>query len=787
MTAPDEQRNRRVLLIDDNPSIHEDYRKILAGQKHDADRAQLRAKLLGGAQRGTATLSYEIDSAFQGEEGLGRVSQALSEGRPYAVAFVDMRMPPGWDGLETIERIRSVDPQLQIVVCTAFADYSWDGIVKRLGHTDQLLLLKKPFDNAEVWQLACALTEKWHLTRQARVRLDELEARVQDRTAELQAANDRLTAEMAERKNAEETAAKFGRILDDSLNEIYVFDAESLRFLRVNRGARKNLGYSEEELRELTPLDLKPQFTRDSFSELVRPLRSGEVQKVEFKTVHRRKDGTTYPVEVHLQLSKDSASPVFVAIILDITDRHEAEDRLRRAALYDSLTHLPNRTLLKERLVNALLRYSRQTDYLFAVLFIDLDNFKLINDSLGHSVGDQLLIAVAGRLQACLRALDTVVRLQKDAAARIGGDEFVILLDGIRSPRDAALVAERIQECVSQPYELEGHEVTVSASIGIAFGNCGYQGVDDLLRDADTAMYRAKGAGKAQYAVFDQTMHASATLRLQMENDLRRAVERQQFHLVYQPIVALPTGDIVGFEALLRWVHTDGRTIPPDEFLATAEECGLIVPIGRWVLQEACRTLKRMTTCSRREQAVSMSVNFSQRELLDAGFLDAIKHALHEHDLPERQLVVEITESTMFKDAKRVADRLLGIRKLGVGLHLDDFGTGYSSLSCLHRFPLDTVKIDRAFATTMGTDRNYAAVVQAVVTLAHSLKMKVTVEGIETTNQLDQVRGVGCDFAQGYYFSRPVDAETAVRLLEDAVALPQLAKVGVLAADRIGR
>jgi len=770
MTASDEPRSFRVLLVDDNPSIHEDYRKILVVKKHDTGRDQLRAALFSRVQKASPPppAAYEIDSAFQGEEAVASVKQALTEGRPYALAFVDMRMPPGLDGLETAERLWSVDPHVEIVICTAYADYSWDEIVQRLGYSDQLLLLKKPFDNAEVWQLACALTKKWHLTRQAHARMNDLEAMVQTSTTELQTASNRLSAETLERRNAEETAARFGRILDDSLNEIFIFDAESLHFVQVNRGAQKNTGYSLDELRGLTPLDLEPEFTMDSFSELVRPLRSGELRTVYFQTIHRRKDRSTYPVEVHLQLSKDAQSPVFVAIILDITDRQATEAQLRHAALYDSLTHLPNRAFLKQRLVDALLRYSRQSDYLFAVLFIDLDNFKLINDSLGHDLGDQLLVAVAGRLQSCLRALDTVVRFPSEAAARIGGDEFVVLLEGISSTRDAATVAERIQKCLNEPCDLGGgHDVTVSASIGIAFGDRGYHGVDDLLRDADTAMYRAKGAGKAQYAVFDQAMHAGVTLRLQMENDLRRAIERQELRLVYQPIVALPGGNIVGFEALLRWLRADGRTAPPDEFLSIADECGLIVPIGRWVLNEACRELKEMTAGSPGAHPISISVNFSQRELAEPDLPEALAQALRDHDLPGAQLNVEITESTVMRDSKGITDRLLKIKKLGVGLHLDDFGTGYSSLSCLHRFPLDVVKIDRAFATTIGANRDYATVVQAVVTLAHSLGMKVTVEGIETTSQLDQVNEVGCDFAQGFLFSRPVDAETAARLLQD--------------------
>jgi predicted signal transduction protein with EAL and GGDEF domain len=354
-------------------------------------------------------------------------------------------------------------------------------------------------------------------------------------------------------------------------------------------------------------------------------------------------------------------------------------------------------------------------------------------------------------------------------AARIGGDEFVILLDGICNTHDIVHVAERLQQHLTRPYNLDSHEVVVSASIGIACYNHRYQNADELLRDADTAMYRAKSAGKAQYAIFDPAMHASTIARLQLENELRCAVERRELHLAYQPIVALATRRIVGLEALLRWTKPDGGDVSPAQFIAIAEECGLIIPIGRWVLREACQTLKRLTSVSPRNRALYVNVNFSQRELAEPGLRDDIEKALHDHGLVGRQLNVEITESAVMKDDGVITEQLLKIKNLGVGLHLDDFGTGYSSLSCLHRFPLDVIKVDQAFTTTLGGNRSYLPIVEAIVTLAHSLGMKVTIEGIETEAQLKQVLSVGGDFGQGYYFSRPVSAEEAVGSLDEAL------------------
>jgi len=776
MTTGGATENRRIIVIDDNESVHQDFLKILVDDsKAPADEArhQLRAALLGSeARTRRPTIAFEVDTALQGKDGCDMVRDSVQQNRPYAMAFVDMRMPPGWDGVETIEHLWEVDPGLQVVVCTAHSDYSWDEIVTRLGSTDRLLLLKKPFDSAEVWQLACALTDKWRLAQQSKMLLDDLEELVRQRTSQLEEANQRLCREIKDRELAEEVAARMGHILDDTLNEIYIFHAGTLRFLQVNRGARANLGYTIEELRELTPLDLKPECTRKSFAELLAPLSSGEQEKVQFQTVHRRKDGSLYPVEAHVQRSAYGVDPVYVAIILDITERKTAEDRLRHAATHDALTSLPNRSVLIDRLENCIERCKRDTDFSFAVLFLDLDNFKLVNDSLGHDVGDQLLVQVAARLKACLRSLDSIVRLNQDFAARIGGDEFVILLDGINSASDAALVAERVLDHLATPFTLGVHDIAVNASIGIAVGNRAYENGNDVLRDADTAMYRAKAAGRGQFAIFDQVMHSSACERLQLENDLRRALERNQFHLVYQPIVSLPGGEIVAFEALLRWNHETRGLIYPDEFIPVAEESNLIVAIGTWVLEEACRQLRQWSRGSDEWKKISLNVNLSRQQLVGSGLVADIERVLENAGLGGDRLNLEITESAIIENPEAVTETLRAIKARGVGIHMDDFGTGYSSLSCLHRFPLDVVKIDRGFVAMVGTNRDYAAIIEAIITLARSLRMKVTVEGIETTEQLDQINAIGCEYAQGYLFAKPVDAATAKALIDEGKRLP---------------
>ena len=450
----------------------------------------------------------------------------------------------------------------------------------------------------------------------------------------------------------------------------------------------------------------------------------------------------------------------------EITVRRQAEDRLRHDAFHDTLTDLPNRAFLMERLESCLERASRQEDYLFAVLFLDIDNFKVINDSLGHNAGDELLVESAERLTACLRGLDIVARVGQDTAARLGGDEFVILLDGLSKPSDAVLVAQRLQKELSVPFKLRGQEVVISASIGIALDQGEHKMAEHLLRDADTAMYRAKVAGKARHEVFDEAMHTQAMARMQLENELRAAIEQGQFQLVYQPIVDLPTQQINSFEALIRWNHPDRGTVPPVEFIPVAEETRLIVPIGRWVLREACRQLQAWNAQLPPERALSISVNVSKREVAEPGFVQEVQRLLQTTGIDGPQLKLEITESVIMDNPEHIIEVLRQLKQLGIELHMDDFGTGLSSLSCLHKFPLDVLKIDRAFVTTMGPNREYAGFVHTIVTLAHSLDMKVTAEGIETPEQLAQLLALDCDYGQGYLFSKPLSATEAEAIID---------------------
>lgn len=442
----------------------------------------------------------------------------------------------------------------------------------------------------------------------------------------------------------------------------------------------------------------------------------------------------------------------------DITDRKMAEQRLAYDALHDSLTGLPNRLLFMDRLSGAIHRSKRRDTYLFAVLCLDLDRFKLINDSLGHACGDQLLIAAARRLEACLRAADTV--------ARFGGDEFAILLDDLKDVTDVMRFSRRIHQEMKLPFLLNEHEVFTSVSIGIALSSRGYDRSEDLLRDADTALCRAKALGKGRHEIFDTNMRNRAVALLHLETDLRRAIERREFCIQYQPIVSLETGKIHSFEALVRWQHPRRDLLFPGEFIPLAEESGLIVPIGEWVLREACHQMSSWQ--SQMQMApISMSVNLSVKQFSQPDLIDLIHEVLNETGLPASSLTLEITESIIMENAELVQKMLSQLRALQVQLHVDDFGTGYSSLSYLDRLPLNALKIDRCFVSRIDSGQENLEIIRTIITLAHNLGLEVIAEGIETEEQLVQLRSLGCRLGQGYLFSEPVNPNLATYLIRE--------------------
>ena len=912
MSTQPEQQNRRILVIDDNDAIHRDFRKILGDRTDTAVLDELRTSLLGVSPTAPESIRYEIDTASQGQEGLEKVRQALEEDSPYSLAFVDMRMPPGWDGLETIEQIWRVDPTIQIVICTAYSDYSWKDIHERLGQTDGLLILKKPFDNVEVRQLACALTQKWHLARQAQLDLDDLESTIQQRTAELQfEISDRRQAQTA----LQEREAKTRAILQAAADGIVTIDDQGI-ITTFNRAAEELFGYGASEIIGQNVSVLAPSPHREEHDDHIqRYLRTGQTRiiGIERELDAVRRDGSMFPMALRVTEMNHNGQRWFIAIVQDITERKQlrselellakfpaenpspvvrvaadgrviyanavsgpvleawgtspggylpqpwldtiaqvlrsgqnqaieircgerfitftlapvveagyvnfygqditdrvkaevelrrserqlreqaeelerqkaqlvdevaqrmsAEARARHDAMHDSPTGLSHRAVLLERIEQCLRRTKREKDFVFALLFLDFDRFKIINDSLGHEVGDQLLISMADRLKGSLRIGDTTSRVDQEPdpendnlSVRLGGDEFVILLNGIKNVQDATLVAERIQKSLETPHKIGSHEVTSTASIGIVTSDLEYDSADDMLRDADTAMYRAKAAGRARHQVFDRAMHNEAVVRLELESDLRHALQDEQFRLVYQPIIDLRTGLAAGFEALIRWDHPERGVISPVDFIPIAEETGLIVPIGDWVLLKACQQLKQWQEQFPSDPPLSMNVNISKRQLTHSDLIETIEHVLTTTRIEPRTLNLEITETAIMDSLDEFNPVLQPLRACGVFLCIDDFGTGHSSLSCLHEFPIDVLKIDRAFLDNIKEDREYVAVTQAIVTLAQNLGMGVVAEGVETPEQVAMLQALEADYAQGYYFARPLRPDDAAAFLQN--------------------
>jgi diguanylate cyclase (GGDEF)-like protein len=613
-------------VIDDNRAIHEDLRKVLNQDALGPAEDQLQtaeAILLGEPVRRVEHRRFEIDSAYQGREGVEMARVATAEGRPYRMAFVDMRMPPGWDGLETIEHLWEVDPHLQIVICSAQSDYDWIDLVRRLGHPDQLLVLRKPFEPIEAIQCATALVSKWQNERAVRGQVESLEQAVTMRTQGLEAAN--------------------------------------------------------RELRHL--------------------------------------------------------------------------------ATHDALTGLPNRALLDDRLTQAVAHATRYGET-FALMWCDLDRFKLINDSLGHGAGDLLLQEVARRLTGAVRNIDTV--------ARIGGDEFVIVLSPPAGASDATEVARRVLDAMRPPVHIGGISIHVSPSVGIAYFPADATTVQSLIAHADAAMYAAKQVGRNKVQSYAPGMNRGTQDQVRLESDLHVAVELKQFELHFQPKVDIRTGSVTSAEALVRWRHPERGMISPADFIPLAEECGLIGRIGDWVVREACRQGRAWQDAG--FLPLRIAVNLSASQFRASNLVELIRSALDAANFDPCSLEVEITETAVMSDPEESIRTLERLSEMGVLISVDDFGTGYSSMSYLRRLPIDRLKIDRSFINEITARADDASIVQAIVSLAHSLRLKVIAEGVETIAQLDFLKSIGCDQYQGFYFSRPLpvpEFETLMRSLQE--------------------
>jgi diguanylate cyclase (GGDEF)-like protein len=612
----------RILVVDDNVAIHEDFRKVLAQDQHsEEDLSRVESLLFGEAPtKRPQQQPYVLDFATQGQQAAQLVARAVAVGQRYAIAFVDMRMPPGWDGLETIEHLWRHDPDLQVVICSAHSDYEWSDVIERLGYSDQLLILKKPFEPIEVQQCAGALSRKWQHERALRAHVESLEQAIVARTEKLEAAN----------------------------------------------------------------------------------------------------------------------------------------KQLRHLATHDALTDLPNRVLLDDRLEQAIAHAERNSQA-FAVMMLDLDRFKTINDSLGHHAGDAVLKEVASRLHAVVRNIDTV--------ARVGGDEFVLVIGPSAPPANPAELADRANEALRQPIHMNGVDLHISSSIGIASYPADGRSAERLLAHADAAMYCAKQRGRNHYQCFAPGMDAVTLERANLESELYQALKLQQLELYYQPKVDTASGDVRSAEALIRWRHPLRGLIPPAQFIPLAEECGLIHDIGAWVVREACR----QCAAWQREGVppLRVAVNVAASQFRRGDLFEVIRGALQDARLDPQFLEIELTESVVMTDPEGTAAILEQLSRMGVLVSVDDFGTGYSSMNYLRRFPIDKLKIDRGFLKDLATSSDDAAIVRAIVSLAHSLRLKVVAEGVETPEQLRFLQTLGCDQYQGYHFSPPLPAGEFARLVCD--------------------
>ncbi len=673
------------------------------------------------------------------EEALKRLDE-----ESFDAILLDLSLPDS-QGLDTLKAVQKQVPNLPLVVLTGINDKELAIQAVRQGAQDYLVKGQVTTDTEVLVRSISYAIERKQTEESIRTLNAQLEQRVEERTAELQKSEElfRLIFELTPTGMA-----------------IVALDG---KLLRVNQALCNLLGYASEELLHRTESEFAHPDDLAASSALEKKVRQGEICQYQLEKRYLTKEGEVVNVIAHAALVKDAQEkPLHLILqLVNITDRKRAEEQLINQALHDSLTGLPNRALFLEQVERALRKAKRHEDYLFAVLFLDLDRFKVINDSLGHQLGDRLLVAIARQLEGCLRSTDTV--------ARLGGDEFTILLEELKDIQEATRVVERIQKALMSSFNLDGHEIFTNASIGIALSSTGYNQASELLRDADLAMYNAKERGRGSYQVFDQVMHTRIFLRLHLENQLRRALERQEFQVYYQPIISLRTNRIAGFEALVRWQHPDRGLVLPGEFIPVAEETGLIVPLGRWVLYEACRQLRAWQLQFPNHTSLKMSINLSGKQLREPALIEQIDQILAETSLDGEQLKLELTESILINNGNSVEAAVVSLGQLrarNIHLCLDDFGTGYSSLSYLHRFPINTLKVDRSFVNRMHSDENSAEIVQTIITLAQILKLDVVAEGVETEEQLAQLKRLKCEHGQGYFFYQPLTREAAEELIE---------------------
>lgn len=734
----------RIIIFDDNTAIHHDFIKILldSAKQEDIELSQLEKKFFNiesQKKEMEKVPQFEIETASQGQEGVKKIAAALKENKHFALAFVDIRMPPGWDGIETIKRIWELDSNVQVVICTAYSDYTWEETVKELGKKDNLLILKKPFDSTAVRQIACALTKKWQLARETAHFANSLESRIQERTAEL---NKSLSLMRA--------------TLESSADGILVVNNDG-KISNYNQKFLEIFGFSKKEIQkfnfdELTKNIIDKIVAPSSFISKLKKISSNHKENNIGNITMKNKKVFEYYTQPYT-LSDQTLGRVWS--FRDISVRAVLEEKLQYQATHDALTGLPNRILLLDKVKQAIVNAERSHTQ-FAILFLDLDQFKLVNDSLNHEAGDEVLCQVAERIKQNMRKENTFVRL--------GGDEFVIILENIKDKHDVVVFCNKIIKLFTKVFSVQGHELMLSTSIGVSIYPNNGKTVDLLLRNSDSAMYIAKASGNNQFQFYTENLNKKCLSRLESESELRRALEYNEFILYYQPQIDTKDKKLVSMEALIRWQHPKKGIILPLDFIPVAEESGLIIPIGEWVLRSACKQNKAWQDMGL--PPIRIAVNVTTKQLRLFNFVETVKSILNDTKLNPEYLELELTENMIISnlDMIKIIHRL---KDLGLQISLDDFGTGYSSLNYLREIPVDRLKIDQSYIQNIENGRGDDAIIQAIIAMARSLNLEVLAEGVETERQLEFLKKQKCAKVQGFYLSRPISSYECEKLLKE--------------------
>lgn len=742
-----EKNALKIIVIDDNPAIHEDFIKILtvSDSKNNLqiNMENLENQLFGKTQQASKLPKFIIDTASQGQEGVEKIKQAFAEGAPYSLAFVDIRMPPGWDGLETIKHIWEIDDNIQVVICTAYSDYTWEQTVEALGQKDNLLILKKPFDYVAVRQLAFALTKKWQLLQKSKTYTSSLESKIKARTESLRSSLALMRATLESSAEGILVVDQHGIIVDHNKKLIEMLALPSL--FAHSKKFDAFIEYLDKNIENPKQFIQKLKHLKNNSDEIM-------IGTIKY---HKNKVYEYYTQPYSLMNNKENMLGR-VWSFRDVSKRASLEEALKYQALHDPLTGLPNRVLLLDRLKLSIAMAKRRNTS-FAVMFIDFDRFKLINDSFSHDIGDQILSDVTARLSRSVRADDTL--------ARLGGDEFVLIADQLQSEEDANIIAGKLLNMLSSDLVIEGHTIHMPASIGISlFPEDGIT-VDDLLKNADAAMYHAKALGGNQYQFYKKQLNIANLKRIEKEAELREGIQRNEFFLEFQPQMDFSTNKLVSVEALIRWQHPKKGVLLPIDFIPLAEETGLIVPIGEWILRTACKQNKFWQ--DEGFTPIQIAVNLSAKQLNQYNLIEMIKKVLEESKLDPKYLMIELSENIIFKNAEQI-EAIEKIKELGVKIALDDFGMGFSSINNLRELPVDCIKIDKSYVKNLESNKSNDVIVQAIIELAHNLNLYVMAEGVETKDQFEFLKESQCSGFQGFYFSKPLSSIECESMLRKA-------------------